>query len=236
MTEPTDFPDDCFAVATTCLARIEESVREAFDRPPSRKELAELLTWAAWECNVALTSDTANRDLVFAITSQKRRKRVALVRGDIITVPYRRGAWFAVVYLGSYGRFGHAVGVFAGPAPLDALVDLVRYPKAPISVFVDPDPIALGQWNVIGKDPPAAELYPPPALLHDPRDNLGTTSYGEFGLAEHPDGSLRFLTKAEADINGIADGTYQHSFDAKSLEQFLAARLKALRESAPPGS
>ena len=217
-----EFSDACYAVASTALLDVVKEISSDTGRRPTVEELSELLTWAARECSTDLGEGVDNRDLTIQVASAGRRKKVSFKRGDVIAIPFSRGRWFAVVYLGKYGSFGHAVGIFKGAHSL-ADVTAARMPKGSrlrVPRFVDLDSVALGRWKVVNRQPTLAEGFLEPALYHTPRK--GDASRGRYGLAETIDGALRKLDRAEADAAGVSAKGFRQAYLGDLFEQFLA--------------
>jgi hypothetical protein len=142
--------------------------------------------------------------------------------GDVIAIPSRTGNYhFASILLRN--RVGTGLGVWRERRKVPAL-DNSLTPSASRIVFTDEVAIRSGAWPVVGHSDAARSLFPEdpesyyyPSSIHYP----GVPRIGEFGSAERSDGTLRDVSREEAERVGLLDGTYQQGYISDYLPDIL---------------
>lgn len=142
--------------------------------------------------------------------------------GDVIAIPSRQGDFhFASVLVKN--RVGTGLGVWRERRRVPAL-DKSVIPSASRVVFTDEVAIRSGAWPVVGHDEAARSLFPDdpetyyyPSTVHYP----GVPRIGEFGSAERSDGTLRDVSRDEAQRVGLLDGTYERGYLSDYLPDVL---------------
>lgn len=220
----SDLGDNCFVRATEMLADLATELERELKRKPTAAELAEVLTWGLKGCSLPLVEDADNRDVAFVVKKADTRTKTKLKRGDLFCVPQGAGHVAAVVFLGSFGRFGAAFGVFQDLVTPGGARSLKWNPRSPFPhpLFADDDGPRTGRWFMVSNRPDLAERFGEPEFFHDPRVHRDDPEMGEFGLAERLDGSVRHLSPPEALQLFPPDVVFEGNFSTENFEHYVA--------------
>jgi hypothetical protein len=145
----------------------------------------------------------------------------------LIGVPHSSGREAILLYLGAFGSFGKAFGVFDDLVAVDE--SLSGWSPSGVQshpVFVDDEHIQEGRWSIKARRPDLVDKFQSPELFHDPQFDPGDGSYGPYGLAESPSGELRKLDSMEAEtIFGAVPGGFRQAFSGDEMEAYLRKLL-----------
>ena len=221
-----DLGDHCINLATAALREIADAFMEELDREPTLADVCEILTWGARSGSERLVRDGSNRGLtIFGYA--KPSADVHLRKGDLIGVPHSSGQDTVLVYLGMFGTFGDAFGIFDDlVSPDESLTSWQPSGVQAHPLFVDDEYVQLGRWSVKAHRPDLVSQFREPEMFHDPQDDPGDGSHGRYGLAETPSGELRNLDREEAEaIFGAVPDGYRHCFTGDDLETYVRMLL-----------
>lgn len=149
-----------------------------------------------------------------AIEKVKRRKRAE--RGEVVAIPRRDGKYQLAIVV-DRNRFGLALGilgVFAFPRLPTGLDTSSKY----LTIYTDEESIKAGAWPILGRNEYLLSFFPSePEIYHAPDPLWGDLDLGEYGAAETSSGSLRHITRREAEDVGLLNGTYQQIYASEEL-------------------
>src|SRR5262249_40914479 len=114
---------------------------------PTISELCELLYWGIRSSAPDILKDINVENLVELRPKISRRKKVRPKPGDVVAIPANKDSVFLVLYLGLFGRFGHAFGILRGrprrkPPAAGWQPQAIARP-----IFTGLEAIALGRWS-----------------------------------------------------------------------------------------
>lgn len=216
--------DECFNIASSCISDLVRAFEAETGRKPSLDELCEILTWGMRSNADGLVQGSPNQ--LISISGHARLPKARLKGGDLVCVPVQRGKYAVLLYIGKFGTFGKAFGVFDGCFSLRQLgEDWQPIGMRPYPVFSGERLVGSGRWIVVGQRADLISKFRRPELFHHPEDSPRPGSYGEFGLGETEDGNVRSLSAEEAVVifGGIPRQDRQ-CFQEERLEEFLGRR------------
>ena len=221
----SELDDHCFVLATEAMVELCTEVENATGQKPTIDELCELLTWGLRGCSADILSDANPVNVLALQPKMKRRGKVVVQPGDIVAIPASGGLYYLVIFI-TKNTFGHAFGVFQGrhalkPPAADWKPDRWRLP-----IYTGDRLIASGRWLVVANRKDLLQLFPgQPEAFYDKEFRKYDDRIGPFGSAESPSGTLRALTKEEAESVGLIGGTYERGLLGEEFEALLEEKL-----------
>jgi hypothetical protein len=240
-----DLNDNCFSLTTELVVELCRAFEEEIGDKPTIAELCELLYWGIRSSAPDILKDINVENLAELTPKVARRIKVRPNRGDVIAIPASKDSVFLVLYLGKFGRFGHAFGILKGrhkrkPPAAQWQAQVVARP-----FFSGLEGVSSGRWSIIAHRPDWLALFPhEPEYYHSKRDFPDDDSIGPYGSAETASNYkgkrdrrdvveyssngesfvLRHLSKREAQEIGLLE----ISFFQCGLEEQVEAYLKKL--------
>ena len=159
--------------------------------PPSLERLLDALLQCIHEAPLTLLSDVEPADVI-AIKPQLRRGQRRPRIGDVVAIPAQDGSFYRASVI-ARNRFGTAVGVYVDKGPARPPGPGSRPLPVEYAFYTDENEIVAGRWPIVGHDDDLLDLFPSePEYLYRGKDPVFDS--GEHGLAETPDGDIRYLT------------------------------------------
>src|SRR4030095_346414 len=156
MSRVSELNDNCFVLATELVAGLCAEFHDEIGSYPTIAELTELLACGIQSCSKDILADIDPQSVSALTPRITRKSKVRLSQGDVIAVPTGDGAHYLLLYLGTFGGFGHAFGPLRGRVlsrPLSS-----RFAPSPLArpIFTGIRSLISGRWKVIAS--PSARL------------------------------------------------------------------------------
>lgn len=220
--------DNSFALATEAAVELCMAFEEELGVKPSSREFAELLTWGIKGCSAEIFSDGYAADVSEVVVKFRRRKSGKLKRGDVVAIPSnRKNRFHHVVYLGGFGHFGDAFGIFKGCYPLRRMRAGLDREVYPCHKFVGIESVRSGRWKILENDVNLLGLFSPnPEYFHSKRYHPDNPEVGEFGSAESlsEDGRssrIRKISSEESQTIGLNEADFEMVYLEEAFEVYL---------------
>jgi hypothetical protein len=229
MSRVDDLNDDCFSLATDLVAKLCGEFEAAIGDKPTIDELCELLFWGIRSCGADILRDINVENLVELKAKVVKRQKVRPRPGDVIAVPAGKGDCFLLVYLGRFGRFGHAFGILDGRFKRKPLGPRLQPGVVAQPIFTGLEAIASGRWSIVAHRPEWLKLFreqPEYYYAHEPVQPDEEDPIGPYGDAETETGVVRHLTEREArEIDLLGRDFFQEGLEDE-VERYLQRLLR----------
>ncbi|GAA1848694.1 hypothetical protein [Asanoa iriomotensis] len=217
-----DLNDAVFVEAAELLVSLVDSRLSNGGQELTGGGLASALLQVVHESGVSFADLPAGE--VVALDADKSRT-IRAVAGDVVAVPGRNGGYhLGVVIMRS--RFGTAIGFLRGTSAVPRLDSSSHRQPRVRPLYTDDRAIADGTWPIVGHDEDLRALFPDqPEIYHAPGQPWSPVDLGEFGSAESPSGTLRPITRQEADEVGLLANGFSQTYPSEHLQELLDKTL-----------
>jgi len=210
--------DAVFVTAAALLTVIGDDIIRA-GSSVSTETICEYLLVVIKQAGILL-DDVRSADISYLGAAGPKRGVRAKI-GDVVAIPSSKGNYYFASIL-IKNREGTGLGLWREKRRVPVL-DASLTPSASRIVFTDEVAIRNGTWPVVGHSDVARALFPddPETYFFPGEQYPGAPRIGEFGSAEQSDGTLRDVSREEAERVGLLDGSYKQSYISDCLPDVL---------------
>jgi len=218
----SDLNDNCFVVASDLVAGLAKNVQSELDKKMTAEIFFDSITESLHQIKDPLFEDADQHDIEKVTPKYTSIKSQRIKKGDVISIPLPKSLYAIAVVFGETS-FGTALIIVNNR--FDSLSpNLIRNSKIlDYLLFTTNKGIQQAKWKKIYHDDSLLSLFSaPPEMFHSPLDSDAAKP---FGLAQAEDGSLRKLSKEEADKIGVGGNDFQQVMLPEEIENYLDRKL-----------
>ncbi|MBL7696580.1 MAG: hypothetical protein JNK79_00410 [Chitinophagaceae bacterium] len=218
----SDLNDNCFVVASDIVADFAKKVSKESNKKMTAEIFFDSITEALHQIKDPLFEDVDQHDIEKILPGYSSSKTQKIKKGDVVSVPLPKDSFALMVAIGDTS-FGTGYGVidkrFNNFSP-NQLKDeeVLKYP-----LFGSNKLPEKGKWKMVFHDESLLNLFP--GTLEKFHSPLLFEEAKPFGLAETSDGTLRKLSKEEADKIGVAEKDFKQVMLPEEIERYLDRKL-----------
>lgn len=210
--------DRAFVDVSSLVAFFGGQVRAVHGHAASPNELASAILEALQGEDVSFDDVRGASVSSLVATASKPVAKPKL--GDIVAIPVGNSGYRMAVVI-ARNRFGTAIGLL-GDATVIPRVGKISPEVAQRFIYTDDQLIAKGMWVIVGHNDNLLNLFPSdPEIYHGPDPIFPSVQLGEFGAAETASGTMRQISKNEAEEVGLLNSSYRQLFVSTYLHQLM---------------
>ena len=216
--------DNCFVTTSDFISALIKENLQSDDYEITIKSVFHLIIIALHKFDTTPFEDYDKLEIQKVDIKFVSKKKIRIKQGDVITIPLS-DTTFAIAIMIEKTSFGTGYGIFNKRYSSFSFKQLVSDEVLKYQLFTVDTPVQEGVWKIMFNDKNLLNRFPKTLeKFHSP---LLFDSAKPYGLGETSDGTLRKLSKEEAEEIGILSKDFDQVLLPEELKDFLNELLPA---------